>query len=305
MTVAAHIDKHSGRGRNRMRLKVNGAVISHIGCVRGNNEDNCFADGDMLLPAEANRGVTLPFSAVQKVHLFAVCDGMGGLAAGEQASNIATNALRPLMKPLGEEAIPTVDQWARGLSEAVRGHFVNQGGDKRGGTTLALLHLQGRSAHIANVGDSRVYLLRKGYLAQISCDHSAVYQLMLSGQLTREQMRKHPAANVISCYLGMPKEREPDPFMFQRCIELKRDDRFLLCSDGLSDLLPHEQLQQILRESKTPLEAVRQLVTSALRLSGKDNVTAMVLDVRGNRLPPPETNALAYEQRIIPPELTL
>lgn len=275
-------------------LTVNAAVISHIGCVRQNNEDSFYFDGDRMPDQMVNDGAMIRTELSRAYHLFAVCDGMGGLTGGERASSIGVHALDKLnlhmQGPVLERAI---ERYARETSAEVCKDSVTQGEEGREGTTLALLYLTGGTAYVANVGDSRVYVQRMGKLFQVSTDHSPVFKMMLRGELTREQMRKHPRGNVIELYLGMQPSRLPTPFASQMSFSLCNKDRFMICSDGLSDLLTHAEMQQLLNEKSDPLEAARHLVLRALEMGGKDNTTCIVVDVSSDRLPAATSLSLA------------
>lgn len=277
----------------RSKLTIDAAVVSHIGCVRSNNEDNFLFDGDILMPAEADRGAMIRFKESKDSFVFAICDGMGGLAGGERASYIGVNELKSLLEGVPEDAIEkSIQDCVLRASDLILKDAYSQGKFQKEGTTLAMIYAQGNQAHVANVGDSRVYLLRLGRLIQISIDHTAIYRLMLQGVLTREQVRKHPSANVISCYMGMPRENMPEDYIHQRSIALYQGDRFLICSDGLSDLLPHERIEQLMNRRMSPMDIAQKLVKEALKLSGKDNVTVLVGEVSGKGLRAPVEGAL-------------
>ena len=158
---------------------------------------------------------------------------------------------------------------------------------------MAMLYLADGKAWIGNVGDSRVYLARGGKLFQLTRDHSAVYAMMLRGEITREQMRKHPQGNVIGAFIGMEASRRPHPYAHQFQTQLCKGDRFMLCSDGLSDLLKHEELQQKVVEGKDPNLVVNHLIWRAMEMGGKDNTTCIVLDVSGPMLKDPTPESLA------------
>ena len=272
---------------------IHACVISHRGCVRENNEDNFFFDGDFMTENTVDEGVKIQADLSRNFHLFAVCDGMGGLKGGERASAIGVRALGALniYMPAGSVKA-AVDFYAENASNQVYEDSMKIGESGREGTTLALLYLSNGKAHVGNVGDSRVYILRSGKLFQLSTDHSPVYQMMKRGELTREQMRKHPKGNVISAFIGMAKERRPEPYASYFSCEMCREDRFMICSDGVSDLLSHEEMQRILTEKKEPAAASETLIMRALEMGGKDNSTAMVIDVSGERLPPADAASM-------------
>jgi len=267
-------------------ITVDACVISHRGCMRENNEDNFFFDGDIMRDNEVNEGTVIREKISKPFHLFAVCDGMGGLKGGERASSICVHRMGILNIPLAGNSIdPAIDAYADEACREVYRDSLEIGEDGREGSTLALLYLAGGKAHVGNVGDSRVYLLRLGKLYQLSTDHSPVYKMMQSGQLTREQMRKHPKGNVIGAFIGMAEASKPKPYTAHFSTPLCQGDRFMLCSDGLSDLLSHDELQRRLSEVKDPKAAATQLIWRALEMSGKDNTTCMILDISAPGLP--------------------
>ncbi|MBR6524529.1 MAG: serine/threonine-protein phosphatase [Clostridia bacterium] len=266
---------------------VNAAAISHMGCVRTNNEDNLFFNGDMMRMQEVNGGVRLSHHFRGKTHLFAVCDGMGGLNRGERASLIATRALRRLYKPLGNaHAEEMIREHCARVSEMIWKDTQKTGEGKKQGTTLALLMLDRDVVRVANVGDSRVYMVRMGKLVQISMDHTQVYTQMLRGEITREQARKHEMGNIINQYLGMARRNQPVNFVYARSFSLCNSDRFFICSDGASDLIPFEVLEEVLTGNASPEECCRIITEMALEAGGKDNITCIVGDISSASLPP-------------------
>lgn len=275
-------------------ITVNACVISHRGCVRDNNEDNFFFDGDLMPQGEVNEGVAICEKITKDFHLFAICDGMGGLKGGERASEICVRGMGVMNLQLPATSVSrAIEVYADEACRRVYRDSLEIGEDGREGSTLALLYLTAGKAFVGNVGDSRVYLLRMGKLYQLSTDQSPVYRMMQKGELTREQMRKHPKANVIGAFIGMAEERKPKPYTAHFAAQLYEGDRFMLCSDGVSDLLSHDELQRRLAENKEPKAAVSQLVWRALEMGGKDNTTCMVLDVSSEGLPMPTAAALA------------
>lgn len=270
--------------RQSPEFELKATALSHIGCVRKNNEDNFFLNGDIMPLEKVNDGAYVNVQSDDDVHLLAICDGMGGLELGEQASYEAVSRMEALRKRLRrdkpEEAIR---EFAAKASAAIQ-KDVERAKGKREGTTLAMLCLVKETATIANVGDSRVYLLRGGKLMQLSLDHSEVFSMVLAGKLTLEQARNHPRNNMISRYLGM-KTYNPQMASI-RSVEACRGDRFLICSDGLSDLLGQAAIEALLPGGTTE-EAARRLVEHALIWGGKDNTTVIVADYDG-ALPGPE-----------------
>ena len=271
---------------NAGEITLQTAVISHIGCVRGNNEDNFYFDGDWMKPQEVNQGTMFHTVSVRDHHLLGICDGMGGLEGGERASGLVAERLKMLDSLMPIQELPSkIDEFALKANEAVQEDAGKQGQKGKEGTTLVLAYLTGLTMHVANVGDSRLYSMRNGRLMQASMDHSEVFQEMLAGKLTMEEARTHSNANKIEHWLGMAPERISKDFVFHRSCSLCNGDRLMLCSDGLSDLLPQTQIEEIMATNASVMDAAKLLIQNALEMSGKDNVTVIVADVSGPHLP--------------------
>lgn len=224
-----------------------------IGYVRDHNEDSLI-----IIPP-----------------LFAVADGMGGHEAGEIASEITVNTLAEL-------APSHLD--AEGLTAAVEAANYNvikaprQGIGRDGmGTTLTAAMLEGERLLIAQVGDSRAYLLHKGHLQQITRDHSLMADLIEAGQITPEEARVHPNRSVITRAIGSDIHMRPDIYE----LNVDAGDRILLCSDGLSSMISNNAIESIMRRQSDAQHCADELVTAALENGGADNVTIVVADVPG------------------------
>jgi protein phosphatase len=236
--------------------------VTDPGKVRKNNEDS-------LLVGEG-RDETL----------FAVADGIGGFEAGEVASSIATEALKELepLSPL-EDAIREAN---RRILAAARGDEKLSGM----GTTVVAMRFGGTreepTAEISHVGDSRAYLLRGDDLKPVTEDHSLVAELVRSGDLTRAQASEHPQKNLITRALGAEEEVDVDTAV----LPVEAGDRLLLCSDGLSDMVPETKMLDLLTSHPEDTEkTVHALVRAALDAGGADNITVVVVDVREEDLP--------------------
>lgn len=216
-------------------------------------------------------------SLITREPLFAVADGMGGHEAGEVASEIA-------IETLAAQAPQTAD--ARALGRAVMSAnraVIRAAEDGRGkpgmGTTMTAAILEGTKLVVAQVGDSRAYLLHGGRLSQITRDHSLMADLIEAGQITEEEARWHPQRSVITRALGSDPEMIPDLFD----IQLDEGDRILLCSDGLSGMVYNEELEQILNAHEDPQECADALIEAANTNGGHDNITAVIIDVTGQK----------------------
>lgn len=224
---------------------------SDVGLVRGHNED----------------------SFLVQAPLFAVCDGMGGHAAGEVASSIAVSTI-------AEKAPAGADDVLLGVAVEAANTAVMLGAEQgvgkpgMGCTASCCLIEEGKMA-IAHVGDSRIYLLRHGSLVRVTHDHSYVEELVDSGQITADEARTHPFRSIITRALGS----DPDMYADHFSLELSNGDRVILCSDGLSSMVADSEIEALAVSSATPQQAADNLVAAALTAGGLDNVTVVVVDV--------------------------
>lgn len=217
--------------------------------------------------------------------LFAVADGIGGHQGGEVASRMAVETLRETvsnasaLKKGGNPDLAadmTVTALKKGfelgnariLDAASRDPKLNGMG-----TTMTALFLAERFAHLTHIGDSRAYLLRQGTLDQMSEDHTVVDEQIRAGLITRTQAKRSSYRHVITRALGIDPEIRVD----QRTIEVLEDDIFLLCSDGLTEMVEDHEIARILRDS--PFAAAENLIAAANNGGGVDNITVVVLKI--------------------------
>lgn len=231
-------------------LALDAAVRTHRGRVRRTNEDAYLA-----VPP-----------------LFAVADGLGGLAAGEVASRMAVEALSASMPgPLSPDALIGLLQEAHaGIRRAAAAEDRLSGM----GTTCTCLLIADGVAEIAHVGDTRAYCLRAGRLELLTRDHSLAQELVRIGRLSEVEATVHSSRNTLTRALGAPGELEVDRVSWP----LATGDRLLLCSDGLNGLISDGGIADLLRND-TPAASAERLLGAALDAGGTDNVTALVLDV--------------------------
>jgi protein phosphatase len=223
----------------------------------------------------------------------AVADGMGGHNAGEVASAIAIEELTTLkgMGPWPNERAAT-DDLKRAIVRANRRIREMAAGDRElngMGTTLVAVLEDGDSVHLANVGDSRAYLLRQGELTQVTVDHTLVQELVDDGRLSPKDAERHPQRSMITRALGVDHEVEIDLFTYK----LLPGDRLVLCSDGLSDVLKPPQIRNALLRVRDPQKAAERLVALAVEGGGPDNVTVIVIDPEQADAEPDTTGDLA------------
>ena len=207
--------------------------------------------------------------------LWAVADGMGGHRAGEVASEIAVRTLREAFV-----AVPPTQLGLEGAAVAANAAIVaaaDQDPDLRGmGTTLvAMARTDDDELAYVNVGDSRIYLLRDDVLQRLTIDHSLVEELVQEGSLTPEEARTHPKRNIVTRALGISDHVDVDA----ATITPYTGDRYILCSDGLTDEIDEDRMTSVLRRLADPGEAASELVRLALEHGGRDNITVVVLDV--------------------------
>ena len=232
------------------------AAATDVGRMRKNNEDSYLSSQPVA----------------------AVADGMGGHSAGEVASAIAIEELAALggRGPWENETAAT-DDLKQAILRANRRIREMAASDRKlngMGTTLVALLEDGDMVHVANVGDSRGYLLRQGELSQVTVDHSLVQELVDDGRLSPEDAERHPQRSVITRALGIDPEVEFDLFTYK----LQVGDRLLLCSDGLSDVVEPAQIRKVLLRVRNAHRAARELVTVANAHGGPDNITVIVVD---------------------------
>lgn len=233
-------------------LKLNFHTASDRGLVRDNNEDSAYAGPHLLLLA----------------------DGMGGHAAGEVASQLMVEHMEHLDRDPKDADIlallgAAADDANASISDSIAEHPEQDGM----GTTLTALMFDGRNMGLIHVGDSRGYRLRDGELTQITEDDTFVQSLVNEGKLQPEDVSSHPQKSLIlKAYTGRPVEPNLE------LLPVQAGDRFMLCSDGLSDPVTHSTMETTLAEG-TPKQAVTRLIELALRSGGPDNVTVVVADV--------------------------
>lgn len=225
---------------------------THVGKVRRNNEDSLI---------------------VIEPETFVVADGMGGASAGEVASSMLVDAVKNFLSttPAPWDEVTLVKAVARANHEIW--NLSRQNKDYRGmGTTATILYLDGDKAYFAHVGDSRLYRLRDGVLKQITEDHSYVESLVRRGEITVEEARVHPMKNVLTQAVGAMPEVQIDAANFT----VRLNDVFLLCTDGLTNMVDDATIAQILQTARNPAD---ELINAALDAGGKDNVSVIVVGI--------------------------
>src|SRR5256884_9099578 len=246
-------------------LRLDVAQLTDVGRKREHNEDNMA----YVIPKD-------PQVMAKKGALFIVADGMGGHAAGEVASEIAVDTVSNVYYQDDSDDVAYSLLHAIKRANALIHQRAAENMLRSGmGTTCVAAVLRGNMAYIANVGDSRAYLVRDGQVRQVSQDHSWVAEQVRAGILTEDQARTHAQRNVITRCLGTQADVEIDVF----AEPLQEGDSLVLCTDGLSGLVSDEDLQRIVNQF-VPQESVYHLVERANENGGPDNITAIVVHVQ-------------------------
>lgn len=229
------------------------SAASHQGMVRQNNEDALFPDS----AGEADGPVTLM-----------VADGMGGHVAGEVASRLAVNAAAAV------DLSPS-DRVSAG-NRAIREEVAREPSLEGMGTTMTLVALDpDGTARFAHVGDSRAYLLRSKLLSQVTQDHTVAAEYVALGRIAPEEAASHPQRHMLTRTLGLTRFVNVDEVE----VALQPGDRILLCSDGLTEMVPDSRIAEVLAERGVE-EAAWRLIDMANAAGGIDNISVIVIDVQ-------------------------
>jgi protein phosphatase len=242
-----------------MSLTLHSALVTDLGLIRQNNEDSAFAGSRLLV----------------------IADGVGGAPAGEDASALVIRGLRDLeTADLGDDPAATLHAHLMGANDDIRQAAVEDPAKDGMGTTVTAVLLADPGAEnagavtVLHVGDSRAYLLRDGRLQPLTRDDTYVQSLVDSGLLSPEDARYHPQRSIITQSVqGMEFEAA------QSLLPVRAADRFLLCSDGLSDIVTDHSLERAMASYAEPQQCAEQLVKLALQAGAPDNVTVIVADV--------------------------
>ena len=250
-------------------LKISYQAVTDVGRKRKGNEDSLFVNPEQ--------------------NLFVVADGMGGHAAGEVASRLAVDAINEFICLTGDDEEIT---WPFGLDETISYdgnrlktaiRYANrkvmeatkEKSEYEGmATTVAAVLVDGDSANLGHVGDSRIYLIRNGTISQLTTDHSWVNEQIVGGMISPDQARSHPLRNVVTRALGGKNDMQVD----MKLHKIEPGDILLLCSDGLTTMMPDEDIVRVMSETKNDVEkATRELVAAANAKGGEDNITVVML----------------------------
>lgn len=250
-------------------MKLQSFGISDIGKKRTKNEDSFLINNELKL--------------------YVVADGMGGHSGGEFASKYAVSTIEEVIQSMQSDPEATVisgvnsedsdfgDRMRYAIEVASQKIYDQALYDpelKGMGTTVTAMLIEGDTACVANVGDSRVYLVRDGKISQITQDHSLVSEQIRAGVISEEDAKKHKLKNIITRSVGYQEEVDADIFYEK----LKAKDRYILCSDGLTNLVSDETLKSVVIENPID-EACKKLVSLANEEGGDDNITVVICEI--------------------------
>ncbi|MCR5546313.1 MAG: Stp1/IreP family PP2C-type Ser/Thr phosphatase [Lachnospiraceae bacterium] len=235
-------------------------AITNTGRIRLNNQDYVFA-------SDADTGALS--------NLFIVADGMGGHQAGEYASETAVRTvLEEIRSKNILEPIPAIDSAIKFANKKIYNEAQADASKAGMGTTFVAATVFDEHLYIANVGDSRLYVVEDEGLRQVTRDHSVVEELVRNGGLTREAARKHVDKHKITRAVGAEKNVKIDFFD----VPIEDVHQILMCTDGLTNMLSDEEIEEILLSDQKVKQKAEQLVEKANENGGKDNITVVVID---------------------------
>jgi len=238
--------------------------FTDVGHARENNED---------------AGGILTNHTGQK--LLIVCDGMGGHNSGEVASHFVASRLKQIFEQENLIEFNQAENWLKSKISEINRELYDKGQLEKGnqgmGTTLVAAMLFDRKVIIANVGDSRSYLINDREMRQLTIDHTFVQHLVMAGELTKEEAATHPQRNIITKVIGTDRTVIPDIFTFP----LARYDYLLLSSDGLTDYVPEKQVHDTIMQEESLIDKGEKLIKLALESEVRDNVSFVLCKLGG------------------------
>ena len=227
-------------------------AITDIGKTRAVNQDYIYTSVD--------RVGCLP-------NLFIVADGMGGHKAGDTASRFTVETIKTLISVINDSVKMVNSLLLQKASESEDYYGM--------GTTLVIATIYDNVLRVANVGDSRLYVIDDNDITQITRDHSLVEEMVLAGKLSKSEARTHARKNVITRAIGGEEQVEPEMFS----IDLKENSKILMCSDGLTNMLEDAEILSIVRNNANIEDAARLLIDRANENGGKDNISVIIVEL--------------------------
>lgn len=261
---------------------ISAAAVTNIGLVRSRNEDNLYFNGEILSEDDSDKSFkTLYAENISEPCVFAVCDGMGGLNNGGLASYSCVSAFEGCNKEL--EKSPDGQKCLLEIINNANSKLcdIMDADGKRMGSTVAAVAFAGGQLTAANVGDTRIYRMRKGELCQMSVDHNEAGYLVDHGMITVKQAAVHPGRNRLTQHIGIyPDEIVLYPHVVNH-EDCEKGDIYIICSDGLYSLIDDDTIISEILAADSLTEAAKALSDAAVKAGGKDNITVILAKIDG------------------------
>ncbi|NLD10468.1 MAG: serine/threonine-protein phosphatase [Clostridiales bacterium] len=249
------------------------AVVCGPGHLRDENQDNFYLNG-IYRRSPCAKEISRADECSIDSALYAVADGMGGEKHGDLASLQAVQSMSEITQTANSQNL--IQYLVEKNNELC--NLMNNYSGVRIGSTFVGLHIHDSLATLINIGDSRAYLFRDGLLSQLSRDHTVVQQMVDMQIISPEESRFHHHKHKLTQHLGIfPEEMIIEPFVVE--VDIHATDLFLLCSDGLTDMLDNTAIQRILSKHGSPEKLAEELFQKAMKSGGKDNITVLLVSI--------------------------
>lgn len=266
------------------KIKIDASVITTKGNVRSKNEDNFYLNGLIMKKTDNSDFCNYSLNTAENHFIFAVCDGMGGEEAGEEASFTAVQSLCDMYVSLESKEFNNIahlknfiDHYVDASNTLIFKH--SQSISKHMGSTLASVVFFEDVAMALNIGDSRVYLFRNSDFIQLTTDHTEAERLIRLGILDRTTARLHKSKNMLTRHLGVSPQCGKMEADYSDEIIVQKGDLYLICSDGLTNSINDGELRNCLTEPNSSYSTCKKLIDLALKNNGTDNITALIIRI--------------------------
>lgn len=262
-------------------MKCKTVVCSSVGVKRKINQDNFYVNG--YINEKQKHHILKSYIPSKSEQVLCICDGMGGEKCGEIASYIAVKKLISYKKKysnLIERFEEHMNSYVQSANYAICS-FIQENGGERSGSTMALLCVSSKKKEAigANIGDSKVFVFRENRLMKISKDHNQAQGLVDMGIITEEEARTHKDKSKLTQHLGIfQNEMVLEPFITDSVI-IKKNDVFVMCSDGLTDMLSYDEIENIIKIKCSLKSRCKRLVKLANEKGGDDNITVIMSEI--------------------------
>lgn len=256
-----------------MSLNYYSISLTDQGRVRGNNEDNFYSCGYYKINPNKKK-ITFRKNNSDIEQLYAVFDGMGGYEDGEKASLIVAEVLDKYALSFNHR----IPSFVEAANDAICDYRTKN--KCMSGSTYVSLYIYDDKAYISNIGDSKAFLIRNGVMKQINEDHTEIQYMIKTGRITKEEAKKRKESHVLTQCLGVYKEDMIVEAYVAPPFLIKENDRFLLCSDGLTDMLSETELESVITRGFNIRKTAKDLLNLALVRGGKDNITIILVEAK-------------------------